>query len=138
MKIFFRSFVEQFVSETQKLKAGNPLEDDTDISAMITRGDVQRTKDWVDEAINNGADLRLGGSYQEGIFQPTVLADVPSSEKVSCEEVFAPVVHINLSGILTKLLSLLMIQNTVYKLEYLPMIFIKPLRQPRSLRLAVS
>ncbi|MEH7176539.1 aldehyde dehydrogenase family protein [Neobacillus vireti] len=88
-------FTEQFVSETRKLKAGNPLEEDTDISAMITRGDVERTKQWVDEAINNGADLRLGGNAEEGIFQPTVLVNVPLKEKVSCEEVFAPVVHIN-------------------------------------------
>jgi acyl-CoA reductase-like NAD-dependent aldehyde dehydrogenase len=91
----FEAFVEKFVSETQKLKAGNPLEEDSDISAMITRGDVQRTKEWVDEAISNGAELKAGGNSEEGIFQPTVLVNVPSSEKVSCEEVFAPVVHIN-------------------------------------------
>ena len=91
----FEGFVEQFVSDAKKLKTGNPLEDDTDISAMITRADVQRTKDWVDEAIHNGAELRLGGSAEEGVFQPTVLVNVPLKEKVSCEEVFAPVVHIN-------------------------------------------
>nr|WP_263326047.1 aldehyde dehydrogenase family protein [Neobacillus sp. Marseille-Q6967] len=91
----FETFVEQFISETQKLKAGDPLNEDTDISAMITRGDVQRTKQWVDEAVRNGSGLMLGGNYEEGIFAPTVLVDVPLSEKVSCEEVFAPVVHIN-------------------------------------------
>ncbi|MEH7251083.1 aldehyde dehydrogenase family protein [Neobacillus niacini] len=91
----FDSFVEQFVSETQKLKAGNPLEEETDISAMITRGDVQRTQEWVEEAVINGAQLKLGGRSEEGIFQPTILVNVPSGEKVSCEEVFAPVVHIN-------------------------------------------
>ena len=91
----FESFVDQFVSETQKLKAGNPLEEDTDISAMITRGDVQRTQEWVEEAVSNGAQLKVGGTSEEGIFQPTVLVNVPLSEKVSCEEVFAPVVHIN-------------------------------------------
>jgi acyl-CoA reductase-like NAD-dependent aldehyde dehydrogenase len=91
----FEAFAEKFIIEAQKLKAGNPLEEDTDISAMITRGDVQRTQDWVDEAITNGAELKLGGSSEEGIFQPTVLVHVPLSEKISCEEVFAPVVHIN-------------------------------------------
>lgn len=62
---------------------------------MITRGDVERTKEWVDEAVNHGAQLRFGGNSEGGIFQPTVLVNVPASEKVSCEEVFAPVVHIN-------------------------------------------
>lgn len=91
----FEGFVEKFVRETKKLKVGNPLEEDTDISAMISRGDVQRTKDWVGEALHNGAQLRVGGRAEDGIFQPTVLLNVPSSEKVSCEEVFAPVVSIN-------------------------------------------
>lgn len=91
----FESFVEQFISETQQLKAGDPLTEDTDISALITRGDVKRTKEWVEEAVRNGAGLKLGGGYEDGIFHPTVLTDVSVSEKVSCEEVFAPVVHIN-------------------------------------------
>ncbi len=91
----FEVFVEHFIRETQKLKLGNPLDESTDISAMITRGDVQRTKNWVDEAVKNGAELRLGGSSEEGIFRPTVLVNVPLNEKISCEEVFAPVVHIN-------------------------------------------
>lgn len=91
----FETFVEQFIRETQQLKLGNPLEEDTDISALITRGDVKRTKKWVDEAVRNGASLMYGGDFHEGIFQPTVLTEVPLTEKVSCEEVFAPVVHIN-------------------------------------------
>ncbi|WML60068.1 aldehyde dehydrogenase family protein [Neobacillus sp. PS2-9] len=88
-------FVEQFIEETKKLKAGNPLDEQTDVSALITRADVERTKEWVDEAIANGADLKIGGNFNDGIFQPTVLVDVPVREKISCEEVFAPVVHIN-------------------------------------------
>ncbi|MEH7307721.1 aldehyde dehydrogenase family protein [Neobacillus drentensis] len=89
------TFIEQFINEVKKLKAGNPLDETTDISAMITRGDVGRTKEWVDEAVAGGANLRLGGHSSNGIFQPTVLVDVPLTEKVSCEEIFAPVVHIN-------------------------------------------
>ena len=74
---------------------GSPLEESTDISAMISRGDVQRTMDWVGEALEHGAQLKEGGEAKDGIFQPTVLVNVPPSEKVSCEEVFAPVVTIN-------------------------------------------
>lgn len=91
----FETFLEQFIGETRQLKTGDPLEEDTDISALISRGDVKRTKDWVDEAVRNGAGLVFGGEFEDGIFQPTVLKDVPLTEKVSCEEVFAPVVHIN-------------------------------------------
>lgn len=89
------TFIEQLINEVKKLKTGNPLDETTDISAMITRGDAERAKEWVDEAVTGGADLKLGGNSSNGIFQPTVLVDVPATEKVSCEEIFAPVVHIN-------------------------------------------
>ncbi|WP_223593226.1 aldehyde dehydrogenase family protein [Neobacillus bataviensis] len=88
-------FTEQFVEEVKKLKIGNPLDEETDISALISRGDVQRTKEWVEEAVASGAGIKIGGSITDGIYQPTVLVDVDTSEKVSCEEIFAPVVHIN-------------------------------------------
>lgn len=91
----FEEFTEKFIEEAGKLKQGDPLQEDTDLSALITRGDVQRTKEWVDEAVAGGAIQKFGGSYTEGIFEPTVLIDVPPDAKVSCEEVFAPVVHIN-------------------------------------------
>ncbi|MDP4171614.1 MAG: aldehyde dehydrogenase family protein, partial [Bacillota bacterium] len=91
----YDSFVDAFVQETNKLKIGNPLDEDTDISSMITANDTKRTSNWVQDAIENGAKLAHGGSAEAGIFQPTVLLQVPLSEKVSCEEVFAPVVHIN-------------------------------------------
>jgi acyl-CoA reductase-like NAD-dependent aldehyde dehydrogenase len=91
----FETFVEKFIDETHQLILGDPLEEKTDVSALISRGDVKRTKDWVDEAIQNGATLVLGGDFDGGIFQPTVLKEVPTTEKISCEEAFAPVVHIN-------------------------------------------
>jgi acyl-CoA reductase-like NAD-dependent aldehyde dehydrogenase len=89
------TFIEQFINEVKKLKTGNPLNENTDISALISNGEVERTKQWVDEAVAAGAGLKLGGDSSDGIFQPTVLVDVQSTEKVSCEEIFAPVVHIN-------------------------------------------
>jgi acyl-CoA reductase-like NAD-dependent aldehyde dehydrogenase len=91
----FEEFVEGFVVEAKKLKLGNPLDDETDISALISSSDVERTKTWVDEAARHGADVKLGGNFTGGIFEPTVLVDVLSTDKVSCEEIFAPVVHIN-------------------------------------------
>ncbi|UII54486.1 aldehyde dehydrogenase family protein [Cytobacillus spongiae] len=91
----YQEFVEQFVEEAKKLKLGSPLDEDTDISAMISRDDVKRAGSWVEESIQNGATLALGGVEEGTVYHPTVLLNVPSDEKVSCEEMFAPVVHIN-------------------------------------------
>ncbi|MDP4083570.1 MAG: aldehyde dehydrogenase family protein [Bacillota bacterium] len=91
----FEMFVDEFVKETSKLVTGDPLKDDTDLSALISVGDGDRVRDWIEEAVSNGAALKLGGTLQNGILQPTVLTHVPSNVKVSCEEIFAPVVSIN-------------------------------------------
>lgn len=91
----FNGFVEKFIEETKKLVLGDPLDERTDISAMISKGEMERIKGWVDSAVKNGAELVLGGKEEKGIFLPTVLLNVPSTEKISCEEAFAPIVHIN-------------------------------------------
>lgn len=91
----YDSFVEQFVSEAKKLVLGDPLHEQTDISAMISMGDQERVLSWIKSAINQGAELALGGKVENGVVQPTILLNVPPEEKISCEEAFAPVVHIN-------------------------------------------
>jgi acyl-CoA reductase-like NAD-dependent aldehyde dehydrogenase len=91
----FQAFIEAFVKETSKLKVGDPLDEDTDVSAMITKADVERAKSWMDEAVENGAEMVYGGHVEEGVLKPTILLNVPSTEKISCQEAFAPVVHVN-------------------------------------------
>ncbi|MDQ0271982.1 aldehyde dehydrogenase family protein [Cytobacillus purgationiresistens] len=91
----FKPFVERFVEEAKKLKIGDPLDEQTDISALISKGDVERAQSWIDEAIESGAELALGGKSTDGVLHPTILLNVGLTERISCEEAFAPVVHIN-------------------------------------------
>ncbi len=91
----FDKFVEAFVKETKKLRMGDPLDKNTDVSAMITPDDVDRAMGWVNESVKNGAKVACGGEIQGNILKPTVLLNVQLTDKVSSEEVFAPVVHIN-------------------------------------------
>ncbi len=88
-------FVEQFLSEAKKLVIGNPLDESTDISAMISPTEKERVLGWIRSAESQGAEIVLGGKEENGALQPTVLLNVPPNEKISCEEAFAPVVHIN-------------------------------------------
>lgn len=91
----YQTFAERFVEEAKKLKIGDPLNEETDISAMITRSDIERAKSWIRSAVENGAELAIGGNSTGNTLYPTVLLNVGNSEKISCEEAFAPVVHIN-------------------------------------------
>ena len=88
-------FVSTFVEEAGKLKIGDPLNEQTDLAAMISGNDVTRAMAWVQDAVENGAELVYGGESNKQILKPTVLLNAQLTDRVSCDEVFAPVVHIN-------------------------------------------
>lgn len=88
-------FVEKFVAATKNLKVGDPLDPQTDVSALISKGDVGRTLEWIEEAKQNGAEIATGGIAEGNVLLPTVVLHADKSLKVSCQEVFAPIVNIN-------------------------------------------
>ncbi|MGN7477168.1 aldehyde dehydrogenase family protein [Solibacillus silvestris] len=95
MEDSYKAFIDELIKEVKSLKIGNPLLLDTDISAMINKKETVRAKAWIDEAVNLGATIEYGGEIINDMLQPTVLANVPSHAKISCQEAFAPVVLIN-------------------------------------------
>lgn len=95
MENLFEEFMEKFKIATEKLVIGNPMHEETDVSAMISKQEQERSEMWVTEAVKEGANLIAGGRAEEGVFLPTILSNVSSLSKVSCQEVFAPVVLVN-------------------------------------------
>lgn len=91
----YDEFVEKFVAAAKHLKLGDPLDADTDVSAMISERETERAVEWIQEAAQRGATVALGGTAEGGILAPTVLLNVPPDAQVSCKEVFAPIVLIN-------------------------------------------
>ncbi|HDR7950383.1 TPA: aldehyde dehydrogenase family protein [Bacillus toyonensis] len=75
---------------------GDPMNEETDVSALISKKDVERIDMWVQEAIKEGATVLYGGKKRdERIFEPTVLTNVPEHVSVQCQEVFGPVMTVN-------------------------------------------
>ena len=67
----------------------------TDVSALIDRGETDRVKGWIDEAVSQGAELRTGGELtHEDVLRPTVLAGVRPEMEVCRTEVFGPLVGV--------------------------------------------
>jgi len=91
-----RSVQEQFLARllagVRKLRVGDPLDEATDVGPMISEDAARRAASWIDEAVAGGAKLHAGGTRQGAVLQPTVLTNVRADMKVSCQEVFAPVV----------------------------------------------
>jgi acyl-CoA reductase-like NAD-dependent aldehyde dehydrogenase len=89
------AFTTALVSRVAALRVGDPLDDTTDVGPMIRPDDRDRVVDWIAEATRAGAKVRHGGEVgDDGILQPTVLDDVTPDMKVSCEEVFGPVLAV--------------------------------------------
>ncbi|RNA69230.1 aldehyde dehydrogenase family protein [Alteribacter keqinensis] len=87
--------IDAMKKRTDRLIFGHPLDEATDISALISEDDCSRVLSWIDEAKDRGAEVVCGGTREGNGVLPTILADVPTDSSVSCEEVFGPVVHIN-------------------------------------------
>ena len=84
----------EFVDRAAKLRKGDPLNDDTQISVMIDETAAKRAEEWVNEAVDDGARLLTGGNRDGSYLEPTVLTDTDPKMRVVSEEVFAPVVII--------------------------------------------
>src|ERR671922_765708 len=91
----YDGFLERFLPRVEALKVGDPADEDTDVGPVIDEGARERILEWVEEARAGGAEILAGGDEQEGLIQPTVIANAAPELKVSCEEVFGPVVTLN-------------------------------------------
>jgi len=93
-------FTHALVAHVEDLVVGDPLDESTDVSALISTDDRDRVVAWVEEAVAGGARLLTGGnvgddsSGDRGLLRPTVLADVTPDMRVCREEVFGPVVAV--------------------------------------------
>jgi len=90
----YQTFTELMSLETQKLKVGTPYDDDTFMSSLINKDAIDRAKRWIENAKKEGARVVAGEYEIDGIFPPTVMADVTDDMEIICEEVFAPIVSL--------------------------------------------
>jgi acyl-CoA reductase-like NAD-dependent aldehyde dehydrogenase len=90
----FDTFLAKFLTATQLLVVGNPLDETCDVGPLIHPTEAERAETWVQEAGAGGAQIRCGGTRVEAIMAPTVLTNVTEEMRVMRDEIFAPVVSI--------------------------------------------
>jgi glyceraldehyde-3-phosphate dehydrogenase (NADP+) len=91
----YGEFLDALKKPVEAIKVGNPLEEDTRLSAMISEQDAKRVGAWIQEAIGQGARVVTGGERDGAVFAPTIVADVKPSMRVSCDELFGPAVAVS-------------------------------------------
>jgi acyl-CoA reductase-like NAD-dependent aldehyde dehydrogenase len=78
--------------KVEGLATGNPLDEKTKIGPMIREQEAMRIEQWVQEAVKAGGRVVTGGARRGAIYAPTMVADVKPEMRISCEELFGPVV----------------------------------------------
>lgn len=97
----YDDFVAKFAARAQRLKVGDPREEDTKLGAMITRQHWEKVTGYIEIGRKEGAVVAAGGiepppglpqRVARGNFiRPTVLAGVDNRMRVAQEEIFGPV-----------------------------------------------
>lgn len=88
-------FIDKLKQRTSDLRYGNPLHSETDISNLIDEQNAIRIESWIQEAVQAGAKILIGGGRNGSYIEPTILLNCNRDMKVYAEEVFGPVICIN-------------------------------------------
>ncbi len=87
-------FTTKLLLQVARLKAGDPGESGTIVGPLIDQGAANRVEGWIAEAVSQGARVLLGGKRLGSVVEATVLGNVTPAMKVSCQEIFGPVVTV--------------------------------------------
>lgn len=87
-------FNARLVEAVLGLASGSPWDAATVVGPMISEAAAARVEEWVTEAVDAGAEVLAGGTRTGTYITPTLLANVDPAVRVSCEEVFGPVMSI--------------------------------------------
>jgi acyl-CoA reductase-like NAD-dependent aldehyde dehydrogenase len=91
----YDDFVGRLLPKVEALALGDPADEDTDVGPVIDEDARDRILEWIEEARAGGAEVLTGGDLDGELIRPTVIAHTRPELKVSCEEVFGPVVTVN-------------------------------------------
>jgi succinate-semialdehyde dehydrogenase/glutarate-semialdehyde dehydrogenase len=90
-------FAAKLTERMASLRVGRGTEPDVDVGPLIDSTQRDKVAELVQDAVQRGARLALGGSALSGsgyFYEPTVLTGVPDGARVLAEEIFGPVAPI--------------------------------------------
>ncbi len=90
----YGDFLEALKPRVQALKLGSQFDESVKVGPMVREREAARVDEWVKEAVAGGARLVTGGKRQGALYEPTIVADVKPSMRISCDELFGPAVAV--------------------------------------------
>lgn len=90
----YDEFVDKFTKAAEAVKVGDGLDDGVNMGPLAHDRRPDAVSSMVEDAMHNGADIRLGGGAVDGpgyFFEPTVLTGLKPDMRIMNEEPFGPV-----------------------------------------------
>jgi betaine-aldehyde dehydrogenase len=84
-------------TEAEKLVVGDPQSRDTKMGPLVSKTQLDRVLDYIEQGKKSGAKLLTGGHRKAGkgyFVAPTVFTDVPLDATIWREEIFGPVLSV--------------------------------------------
>ena len=90
----YDQFVEKVTRKVAGVKCGDPREPGVVVGPLIRDTQPAFIQTQIEAAVEAGAKVMTGGSYQANYFQPTVLANVTQDMSIFTTECFGPVASV--------------------------------------------
>ena len=98
----YEKFVNEFVKRTQALNIGDPIEEKTNVGALVSEAHMNKVLSYIELAkqeggkiLTGGKQIRIEGRCANGYFlEPTVITGLDQQCRTNQEEIFGPVVTI--------------------------------------------
>ncbi|GAA0872370.1 NAD-dependent succinate-semialdehyde dehydrogenase [Gangjinia marincola] len=83
-------FLERFVEKVKELTTGDPMDENTYIGVMAREDLAKDLQEQVNDTLDAGAKLMLGGKRDGAYFEPTIVTNVHADMRMFKEETFGP------------------------------------------------
>lgn len=97
----YDSFMEKLIAKVKGIKIGDPMKEDTQLGAVVSREQMEKVLSYIEIGKKEGATVLCGGTritepgLANGYFvAPTILGNVKNKMRVAQEEIFGPVVAV--------------------------------------------
>ena len=90
----YDDFLEKFREKFSASQPGDPTSGDTAVGPLSSQVAADRLEDQVKRAIENGAEVVVGGKRDGNYFEPTILTGIEPGDEASQEEFFGPVAQV--------------------------------------------
>ena len=87
----YEEFKNKLVDETSKIKMGDPMDKTTQLGTLISEKAAKQVEETVNNAVNDGAEILIGGKRDNAFYEATVVDKVTPDMDLVVNETFGPV-----------------------------------------------